>query len=81
MAYVHEKNYRFEVINDEVVLILPKCQQILSTNGYKVITPKNSIIFWPQESRIFEYVVTEQNSGGTSLLPKYLGEKNIKKMH
>jgi len=79
MAYVHEKEWRFELINDEVALILPSYQQIISTNGYKVTTPKSSMIFWPQESSIFEYVVSEQNSEGISLLPNYLEEKNLKK--
>jgi hypothetical protein len=79
MAYVHDKDWRFEMINEEVVLFLPLGKKIVSTNGQKVSTPKNSVIFWPQENSNFEYVVTEQFSGGTSLLSNYLGEKNFKK--
>ena len=75
MAYLHDKDWRFELINDEVVLFLPSGKKIESTNGQKVTTPNNSMIFWPQQSSNFEYVVTEQNSGGTSLLPNYLEEK------
>lgn len=79
LSYVHDKNWRFELINEEVVLFLPSDKKIISTNGQKVTTPKNSLIIWPQETRNFEYVVTEQWSGGTSLLPYYLEEQNLKK--
>ena len=79
MAYLHDKDWRFELMNDEVVLFLPSGKKIVSTNGQKVTTLNNSMIFWPQKSSNFEYVVTEQNSGGTSLLPNYLEEKNLKK--
>ena len=54
-------------------------KKIVSTNGQKVTTLNNSMIFWPQEGGKFEYVVTEQHSGGTSLLPNYLEEKNLRK--
>lgn len=79
LSYVHDKDWRFELINEEVVLFLPSGKKIISTNGQKVTTLKNSLIFWPQETRNFEYVVTEQWLGGTSLLPYYLEEKNVKK--
>ena len=79
LSYLHEKDWRFEMINDEVVLFLPSDKKIISTNGQKVTTPKNSLSFWPQETNNFEYVVTEQWSGGASLLPYYLKEKNVKK--
>lgn len=68
------------MINDEVVLFLPSSRQIVATNGQKVLTPKNSLIFWPQENSIFEFIVTENNtpnSEGTSLLPHYLEDKNL----
>jgi hypothetical protein len=58
---------------------LPSDKKIVSTNGQKVTTPKNSLIIWPQETRNFEYVVTERWSGGTSLLSYYLEEKDVKK--
>jgi hypothetical protein len=79
MTYVHDNDWRFEVINDEVVLFLPPGKKIVSTNGQKVTTPKNSMIFWPQESSTFEYVVTEEHSGGTSLLPNCLEERKLEK--
>lgn len=79
MTYLHDKDWRFEMINDEVVLFLPGGRKVVSTNGRMVTTPNNSIIIWPQESGKFEYVITDQNSGGTSLLPNYLDEKNPKK--
>lgn len=79
LSYLHDEHWRFELINEEVVLFLPSGKKIISTNGQKVTTPKNSLIIWPQETRSFEYVVTEPWSGGTSLLPYYLEEKNGKK--
>jgi len=79
LSYVHDKKWRFELINEEVVLFLPSGNKIISTNGQKVTTQKNSLIIWPQETRNFQYVVTEEWSGGTSLLPYYLEEKNLKK--
>ncbi|MCK7513101.1 MAG: hypothetical protein MZV70_59820 [Desulfobacterales bacterium] len=78
MTYVHANGWRFEMINDEVVLFLPSGSKIVSTNGQKVTTAKNSMIFWPRESVNFEYVVTEQHSGGISLLPNYLEERKLK---
>jgi hypothetical protein len=79
LSYLHDKDWRFELINEEIVLCLPSGKKIVSTNGQKVTTPKNSLIFWPQETSNFEYVVSEQWSEGTSLLPYYLKEKNAKK--
>jgi hypothetical protein len=79
MTYVHDNDWRFEMINDEVVLFLPSGNKIVSTNGQKVTTQKNSMIFWPKDSSTFEYVVTEPQSGGTSLLPNYLEEKKLEK--
>lgn len=61
---MHDKDWRFELINEEVVLFLPSDKKIDSTKGQKVTTPKNSLIIWPQETRKFEYVVTEWWSGG-----------------
>jgi len=79
LSYLHDKDWRFELINEEVVLLLPSDKKIVSTDGQKVTTPKNSLIFWPQETRNFEYVVSEQQSGGASLLPNYLEEKRANK--
>jgi len=78
LSYVHDKDWRFELINEEIVLCLPSGKKIVSTNGQKVTTPKNSLIFWPKETNRFEYVVSEQYSGGTSLLPYYLKERTVK---
>lgn len=79
LSYVHDKEWRFELINEEVVLFLPSGKKILSTNGQMVTTPKNSLIIWPQDTLNFEYVVTEQWQGGTSLLSYYLEEQDLKK--
>ena len=79
LSYVHDRDWRFELINEEIVLFVPNGKKIVSTNGRNVTTPKNSLIFWPQETSSFEYVVTEQWPEGTSLLPYYLKEKNAGK--
>jgi hypothetical protein len=79
LSYLHEKEWRFELINDEVILFLPLGKKIISTNGQMVTTPKNSVLLWPQDTNEFEYVVSEQWSGGTSLLPFYLEDENVKK--
>lgn len=78
LSYVHDEDWRFELINGEVVVVLPGSKRIVSTNGQSLTTPKNSFIIWPQETRKYEYLVAEQWSGGTSLLPSYLEEKRGK---
>ena len=78
LSYVHAQDWRFELMNDEVVLFLPSGKKVISTNGTGVTTPKNSVIFWPQDTNTFEYVVSEQWSGGASLLPFYLEEEKVK---
>lgn len=79
LSYVHDEDWRFELINGEVVVVLPSSKRIISTNGQSLTTAKNSFIIWPQETRKFEYFVAEQWSGGTSLLPSYLEEERAKK--
>lgn len=79
LSYFHDKEWRFELINGEVVLFLPTSKTIVSANGQKVTTPKNSLIFWPENTTNFEYIVSEQFSGGTSLLPYYLEEEKGRK--
>ena len=79
LAYLHEADWRFEMVNDEVFFFLPSGKKIVSTNGQKLTTGRNSLIVWPAGTDKFEYVVSEQWSGGTSLLPYYLKEKAEKK--
>lgn len=75
LAYLHEDQWRFEMINDEIFLFLPGGNKIVSTNGKAVVTEGNSIIIWPAGTTSFSYVATEGSAGGTSLLPYYLEEK------
>jgi hypothetical protein len=75
LAYLHEKDWRFEMLNDEVFLILPTGKRLVSTNGQKLTTAKNTLIVWPGDATRFEYAVSEQWSGGTSLLPHFLKEQ------
>ncbi len=79
LSFLHEPEWRFEMINDEVVLFLPSSKKIISSNGQVVTTPRNSLIFWPSDTEKFEYVASEQWSGGTSLLPYYLKAKDRNK--
>ena len=79
LSYVHDKDWRFELINEEVILFLPSGKKIVSTNGQMLTTSKNSLILWPNDTKKFEYVVSEQWSGGTPLLLYYLEEKDLKK--
>lgn len=78
LSFIHDKEWRFEMINEEVVLFLPSGKRVVSSNGQTVTTPRNSLIFWPQATTHFAYVVSEQYSGGTSLLSCYLEEQEKK---
>ena len=78
LSYLHDKDWRFDLVNDEVVLFLPPEKKIISTNGQSVTTSSNSVIIWPQDTTKFEYEVSEDSTGVTSLLPYYLKEKNGK---
>jgi hypothetical protein len=55
LSYLHDKDWRFEVINKEIVAFVPTGKKVLSTNGQKAITARNSIITWPEEATIFNY--------------------------
>ena len=76
LSYLHDdKEWRFESINDETVLFLPGSKKLISTNGQKLSTARNALIVWPEDTHTFEYVASEQSSGGASLLPYFLKEK------
>jgi hypothetical protein len=75
LSYLHPEEWRFEMVNDEIFLFLPASNKILSTNGISVTTQMNGLIIWPSDINEFEYVVTEPQSGGESLLPFFLKEK------
>ena len=79
LVQLHDKDWRFELINNEIFLFLPSGKKVISTNGQEITTAKNSVIVWPHETNKFEYVVSEQWSGGASLLPYYLKERNEEK--
>jgi hypothetical protein len=70
-----DKDWRFEMLNDEVVAYLPKEKKVLSTNGRSINTPNNAMIFWPSETNRFEYTVSEATAGGESLLPFFRAEQ------
>ena len=75
LAYLHDKNWRFEMINDEVVLFLTPDKTVTATNGRMLNTGKNGIIVWPEETTAFSYSVMQKSTGGESLLPFYKKEK------
>ncbi len=78
LAYLHSQDWRWEMRNGEVLLFLPEGKKIISTNGQPLNSAKNAIIAWPQATNRFDYVVSEQYSGGKSLLPYYEQEREIK---
>jgi hypothetical protein len=69
--YQEHKDWRFEVINDELFLYVPPNRKIVSTNGKKVETKANSLIIWEEDATVLEFRVTGVNAGGQSLLPFY----------
>jgi hypothetical protein len=79
LAYLHPKEWRWEAINGEVLLFLPEGKKIIATNGQPLNSAKNAIIAWPEGTNRFDYVVSEQWSGGESLLPYYLKEQPARK--
>ena len=78
-AYLHPQDWRWEMRNGEVLLFLPEGKKIIATNGHPLSSAKNAIIAWPQETNRFDYVVSEQWSGGESLLPYYQKEQREEK--
>jgi hypothetical protein len=75
LSYLHDKDWRFEMLNDDVLLVVPGGKKLTSTNGQRVTTPGNSLVFWPGDTNRFEYAVGEESSAGTSLLPFFRAEK------
>lgn len=78
LSYLHEDEWRFEAINDEIFLFFPNGKEIISTNGKMVVTGRNSVIIWPADTNLFQYVAREEYAKGTSLLPYFLKEKTKK---
>lgn len=80
LAYLHDEHWRFEMINDEVVLFLAPDKTVTATNGRMLNSDmlnseKNGIIVWPGETTVFEYTVTQKSTSGESLLPFFKKEK------
>ncbi len=75
-----DKEWRFEIINDELFLFISASKQIVSANAKIVKTKSNQILIWPKDAKKFEFVVREADkSVGESLLPYYQKEKNVLK--
>jgi hypothetical protein len=65
---------RWEVINDEIYLILPADTPLVSTNGKLIKTAKSKICVWPADTKKFEYTISSGESKGESLLGQFLSE-------
>jgi len=75
-----DKEWRFEIINDELFLFISAGRQIVSTNAKIVKTKSNQILIWPKDAKKFEFVARETGkSVGESLLPYYQKEKDALK--
>jgi hypothetical protein len=72
LSFLHEKEWRFETINDEIILFSPPGKKVVSANGKILQTQKNSMVVWPVETTRFSYTIEDKNFGGDSLLSFYL---------
>lgn len=79
LAYLHDNDWRFEAINNEIFLFLPSGKKALSSNGKIISTTNNSMIVWPDSAIRFEYVVAVEHAEGKKLLPYFLKDKNFRK--
>ena len=74
LAFLHDEGWRFEMLNEEVFLFVPKDKSVISSNGRIIKTANNALIVWPGDATKFEYVVADTSAGGEPLLPFYLRE-------
>lgn len=65
----------FRAIKGEIFLFSGN-RNMTSSSGKTIVTEKNCVIVWPQEAVVFDFTVPQENSGGTSLLPFFLSEKD-----
>lgn len=72
-----DEGLQFQIINGEIFLFASN-KTIESSNGKIIKTEKSDIIVWPEEQVIFEFTLNKNSTGGKSLLPFYLKEKEIK---
>ena len=74
-VYKKWKELRLEMINNEIFVMIPKENKIISTNGKKLETQRNNIIVWSEDTEVFEYrIKCNIDINGESLLPFYLKE-------
>jgi hypothetical protein len=73
-----DESLQFQIINNEIFLFSTRGKEIESSNGKIIKTEKNSIVVWPEDQLVFEFTLNSKSSGGKSLLPFYLKEKEIK---
>ena len=70
------KGLEFQTINQEIFLFLQRGIEIEASNGKIIKTEKNNIIVWPEDQTTFEFTLYTKSTGGKSLLPFYLKEKD-----
>jgi len=77
-----EKEWRCEIINDELFLFALGGKEIVSANAKIVKTKSNQIVIWPKDAKKFEFVYRETGKSAgksISLLPYYQKEKDALK--
>lgn len=65
---------RWEIINDEIFLVVPHNIPLVASNGTMTKTPKSNISVWPLGTKKFEFTLAYGKTG-QSLLRKYLADK------
>lgn len=79
LNFVYDEG-RWEVINDEIFLIVSAGQELVSCNGKLLKTEYSTMCAWPQDAVKFQFAFATDEVKGESLLSKYLsapkGEEN-----
>lgn len=74
LTMLHDEDWKWEVMNGDIFLIIPAGKKVTSTNGQTLNTAHNTFIAWPEDQEIFEYAI-EENCSGESLLRFYQAEQ------
>ena len=80
MFFDDEKEWRFQIINEELFLFVLSGKEIVSANAKIVKTKSNQIVIWPKDAKKIEFVYRETGKFvGDPLLPYYQKEKDALK--
>jgi hypothetical protein len=72
-----DEGVHFQKINNEIFMFADS-REIESSNGKIIKTANNYIVVWPEDQILFEFTLNNKRSGGKSLLPFYLKDKEMK---